>query len=154
MVVHSLNESQETLRFDAPVFKHEEPSTPSVKVFDNPFNNQNDDDSFEISNLSVTTTGDTTANTQHETMEVETLVMDEPKEKAYDPKEELKRNRLRALSLNFKTQKGLEELERQPAYMRRDMNYEEIVVEEEVSQYSASSKGISSENSFLHKNVD
>ncbi|MBR3710537.1 MAG: cell division protein FtsZ [Bacteroidales bacterium] len=154
VVVHSLNESQETLRFDAPVFKHEEPSTPSVKVFDNPFNNQNDDDSFEISNLSVTTTGDTTANTQHETMEVETLVMDEPKEKAYDPKEELKRNRLRALSLNFKTQKGLEELERQPAYMRRDMNYEEIVVEEEVSQYSASSKGISSENSFLHKNVD
>ena len=154
VVVHSLNESQETLRFDAPVFKHEEPSTPSVKVFDNPFNNQNDDDSFEISNLSVTTTGDTTTNTQHETMEVETLVMDEPKEKAYDPKEELKRNRLRALSLNFKTQKGLEELERQPAYMRRDMNYEEIVVEEEVSQYSASSKGISSENSFLHKNVD
>ena len=154
VVVHSLNESQETLRFDAPVFKHEEPSTPSVKVFDNPFNNQNDDDSFEISNLSVTTTGDTTANSQHETMEVETLVMDEPKEKAYDPKEELKRNRLRALSLNFKTQKGLEELERQPAYMRRDMNYEEIVVEEEVSQYSASSKGISSENSFLHKNVD
>ena len=154
VVVHSLNESQETLRFDAPVFKHEEPSTPSVKVFDNPFNNQNDDDSFEISNLSVTTTGDTTTNSQHETMEVETLVMDEPKEKAYDPKEELKRNRLRALSLNFKTQKGLEELERQPAYMRRDMNYEEIVVEEEVSQYSASSKGISSENSFLHKNVD
>ena len=91
---------------------------------------------------------------QHETAEVETVVIEEPKEKPYDPKEELKRNRLRALSLNFKTQKGLEELERQPAYMRRDMNYEEIEAEEEVSQYSASSQGISSENSFLHKGVD
>ena len=150
VVVHSLNESQETIRFDTPVFKHEEPAAPTVKVYDNPFNNNgNDDDSFEITNLA-----ETSSSTQHETMEVETLVMDEPKEKAYDPKEELKRNRLRALSLNFKTQKGLEELERQPAYMRRDMNYEEIVVEEEVSQYSATSKGISSENSFLHKNVD
>ena len=154
IVVHTLNENLETPHFDTPVFKHEEPSTPTVKVFDNPFNNQNEDDGFEISNLGETMMGDTNLSTQHETMEVETLVMDEPKEKAYDPKEELKRNRLRALSLNFKTQKGLEELERQPAYMRRDMNYEEIVVEEEVSQYSASSKGISSENSFLHKNVD
>ena len=59
-----------------------------------------------------------------------------------------------ALSLNFKTQKGLEELERQPAYMRRDTNYEEIEAEEEVSQYSATSQGISTENSFLHKGVD
>ena len=149
-VVHSLNESQETIRFDAPVFKHDEPATPTVKVFDNPFNNDsNDDESFEITNL-----GETDLSAQHEVVEVETLVLDEPKEKPYDPKEELKRNRLRALSLNFKTQKGLEELERQPAYMRRDMNYEEIEAEEEVSQYSATSKGISSENSFLHKNVD
>ena len=153
VVVHSLSERQETLRFDTPVFKHEEPATPSVKVFDNPFNNQNEDDSFEISNFGETRI-ESNLDTQHETMAVETLVMDEPKEKTYDPKEELKRNRLRALSLNFKTQKGLEELERQPAYMRRDMNYEEIVVEEEVSQYSANSKGISTENSFLHKNVD
>ena len=150
VVVHSLNESQEAIRFDAPVFKHEEPATPSVKVYDNPFNNTNDDDdSFEISNLH-----EDNLNAQREAVEVETLVMDETKEKTYDPKEELKRNRLRALSLNFKTQKGLEELERQPAYMRRDMNYEEIVMEEEVSQYSATSKGISSENSFLHKSVD
>ena len=77
-----------------------------------------------------------------------------PKAKPYDPKEELKRNRLRALSLNFKTQKGLEELERQPAYMRRDNNYEEIEPEDEVSRYSTTGKGISSENSFLHDNVD
>ena len=77
-----------------------------------------------------------------------------PEEKPYDPKEELKRNRLRALSLNFKTQKGLEELERVPAYMRRDSNYEETIADEEVSPYTANSEGISSENSFLHQDVD
>ncbi|MBO6026898.1 MAG: cell division protein FtsZ [Bacteroidales bacterium] len=149
IVVHSLNETNEPVHFDTPVYKHEEPSTPSVKVFENPFKNNNDDDSFEISNLS--TMG---FEAHHETVEVETLVMEAPKEKPYDPKEELKRNRLRALSLNFKTQKGLEELERQPAYMRRDMNYEAFETDEEVSQYSTTSQGISAENSFLHKGVD
>lgn len=80
--------------------------------------------------------------------------MEEQQEKAYDPKEELKRNRLRALSLNFKTQKGLEELEREPAYMRRNRDFDELEIEEEVSEYSASNQGISAENSFLHKGVD
>ena len=148
-VVHSLNETTEPIHFEVPTFKREDNPTPTVKVYDNPFQNNNEDDSFEISNISTMR-----FEAKHETAEVETLVIEEPKEKPYDPKEELKRNRLRALSLNFKTQKGLEELERQPAYMRRDMNYEEIVGEEEVSQYSATSQGISAENSFLHKGVD
>ena len=148
-VVHSLNETNEPIHFDTPVFKHDEPAAPSVKVYDNPFKNNSEDDGYEISNIHTINT-----EAQHEVAEVETLVIEEPKEKPYDPKEELKRNRLRALSLNFKTQKGLEELERQPAYMRRDMDYEETVAEEEVSQYSATSQGISTENSFLHKGVD
>ena len=162
--VHSLDEKENTFDFIAPLFTNEpEPvkesytpvqtpePTPTVKIFDNPITNNNDDDSFEISNLSKHG-----MQAQQETAEVETLVLEEPKTKPYDPKEELKRNRLRALSLNFKTQKGLEELERQPAYMRRDMNYEEIIVEDddEVSRYSTSCKGISTENSFLHDNVD
>ena len=149
-VIHSLDEKSETLHFDTPVYKHEQADpTPTVKVFDNPFTNTNEDDSFEFSNHI-----ETAASTSQETAAVETLVIEEPKAKPYDPKEELKRNRLRALSLNFKTQKGLEELERQPAYMRRDMNYEEIITEDEVSQYSATSQGISTENSYLHKSVD
>ena len=164
IVVHSLDEVDEPAIFDIPNFKVETPAvhetiastpqpepTPSVRVFDNPFSNINeDDDSFEISNHS------TAASLQSEPAEVETLVMEEPKSqpKPYDPKEELKRNRLRALSLNFKTQKGLEELERQPAYMRVNKNYEEIEPEDEVSRYSTTAKGISSENSFLHDNVD
>jgi cell division protein FtsZ len=149
-VVHSLSEKSETPHFESPVFKHEQVDPiPSVKVFENPFNNTNEDDGFEFTNHI-----ETAVSASQETATVETLVMEEPKVKTYDPKEELKRNRLRALSLNFKTQKGLEELERQPAYMRRDMNYEEIITEDEVSQYSATSQGISTENSYLHKGVD
>ena len=162
-VVHSLDEKDDRFNFEAPAFKPEakpvsEPvsaapqpePTPTVKVFDNPFaDRRDDDDSFEFSNFR---SNEYAAQEAHE--ETATLVMETPKTKAYDPKEELKRNRLRALSLNFKTQKGLEELERQPAYMRRDMNYEESIPEEEVSRYASTSKGISSENSFLHDNVD
>ena len=162
VVVHSLDEKEDTPQFDKPVFTHEQTTThevaatihtieptPNVRRFDNPFaNRNNDDEGFEISNSTKVTS------LQKENEEVETMVMEEPKVKQYDPKEELKRNRLRALSLNFKTQKGLEELERQPAYMRRDMNYEEMEPEDEVSRYTTTSKGISSENSFLHDNVD
>ena len=149
-VVHSLNESSEARTAEGPVFKHEQAeATPTVKVFDNPFAvGNNDDDSFEISNSAEAHTVQAVA------VETETMVMEEPQEKPYDPKEELKRNRLRALSLNFKTQKGLEELEREPAYMRRNRDFEELEIEEEVSEYSASNQGISTENSFLHKGVD
>ena len=134
----------------ATIHRIDEP-TPSVKVYDNPFAGGNrDDDSFEITNHRSNQFSDV----QHEVAEVETLVEVKPEEKPYDPKEELKRNRLRALSLNFKTQKGLEELERIPAYMRREANYEETIADEEVSTYSANSSGISTENSFLHKDVD
>ena len=149
-VVHSLNENTETRPSEAPVFRPEQTeSAPSVRVFENPFAaGNNDDEGFEISNSVETRTAQAVA------VEVETLVQEEPQEKPYDPKEELKRNRLRALSLNFKTQKGLEELEREPAYMRRNRDYEELEIEEEVSEYSASSQGISTENSYLHQRVD
>ena len=165
IVVHSLNETEdEPIHLESPVVKHEEvaptaPSitshviepTPQVRVFDNPFaNTGEDDDSFEISN----TTHHSLYAQAQETVQPVTITLEEPKEKTYDPKEELKRNRLRALSLNFKTQKGLEELERQPAYMRRDNNYEEIETEDEISRYSTTSTGMCSENSFLHGNVD
>ncbi len=149
-VVHSLNENTEARPAEAPVFRPEQTeSAPSVRVFENPFAaGNNDDEGFEISNSAETHTVQAVAT------EVETLVQEEPREKPYDPKEELKRNRLRALSLNFKTQKGLEELEREPAYMRRGREYEELEIEEEVSEYSASSQGISTENSYLHQRVD
>ncbi len=164
VVVHSLDESNdEAFNFGAPVVKHEEtaPVTkvtthtlepePQVKVFDNPFaNTVEEDDSFEISNHERNIVYAQTA----EVAPVTTITLEDSKTKPYDPKEELKRNRLRALSLNFKTQKGLEELERQPAYMRRNNNYEEIETEDEISRYSTTSTGTCSENTFLHGNVD
>ena len=166
--VHALNEEEKTVAEPEPivvepvapapvepvshhsiVHKIDEPA-PSVKVFDNPFaNGSHEDDGFEITSHIATE-----INARQETVEVETLVEEKPEEKPYDPKEELKRNRLRALSLNFKTQKGLEELERIPAYMRRDIKYEDTTADEEVSPYSANSSGISSENAFLNKKVD
>ena len=164
-VVHSLDESDgEAFNFVTPVVKQEEVAMssatvthhtlepePQVKVFDNPFAGaSDDDDSFEISNQTRNVVYAQSA----EISQVTTLTLEETKTKPYDPKEELKRNRLRALSLNFKTQKGLEELERQPAYMRRDQNYEEIETEDEISRYSTTSTGMCSENSFLHGNVD
>ncbi|MBQ3710002.1 MAG: cell division protein FtsZ [Bacteroidales bacterium] len=149
-VIHTLNEKPEAKTTETSFFKPEQTaSTPTVKVFDNPFaGGNNEDESFEISNMAEIHT------TQAAAVETETLVLEEPKEKPYDPKEELKRNRLRALSLNFKTQKGLEELEREPAYMRRNRDFEELPFEDEVSEYSASSQGISTENSYLHQRVD
>ncbi len=161
--VHSLDEPTETPFMENTVYKHDShpqsesitthtpnnDPTPTVKVYDNPFASQNDDeDSFEISNIAAFTS------TNHKPEPIETVVLEENKAKVHDPKEELKRNRLRALSLNFKTQEGLEELERQPAYLRREMNYEETSMEEEVSHYAGTSKGISSENSYLHQGVD
>ena len=163
VVVHSLDEIEDPFPFNIPAPKNEttpvsEPvnntpvpePTPTVKVFDNPFSmSRDDDEGYEFSSQHNNSLA-----AQETQVETSTIVLEEPKAKPYDPKEELKRNRLRALSLNFKTQKGLEELERQPAYMRRDSNYEEIIPEEEVSRYSSTSKGISTENSFLHDNVD
>ena len=79
-------------------------------------------------------------------------MLEAKKAKTLDPKEELKKQRLRALSMNFRTARGLEELENQPAYLRR--NVEISQPDEELSQYSTSKNGISGENTYLHGNVD
>lgn len=129
---------------------HEEKKPePSVRKFDNPFrNDNNDDEGFEVySSHSQNENTEMRTEVQHE------VAIAEEQAEEYDPKEELKRQRLRALSLNFRTQKGLEELENQPAYMRRNMDIN-ITEDEDLSRYSTSSNGISSENSFLHDNVD
>ena len=132
----------------------EQPSTvryaderPVVKVFDNPFRSSgNDDDGFEITSRLMT----------HEEVQAkaaqEVAVLEAKKSKEIDPKELLKKQRLRALSMNFRTARGLEELENQPAYLRRNVDISHA--EEEMSEYSASQNGISGENSYLHKNVD
>ena len=125
---------------------HEEPK-PSVKVFQNPFSSVTDDDSFEITSR-IMTKEEVSAKAQ------EVAVMEARKPKEIDPKEELRKQRLRALSMNFMTQRGLEELENQPAYLRRNVDLSSHDSDNDMSHYATSSKGISGENSYLHDNVD
>ena len=133
---------------ETPRTVHYEEEKPVVRVFDNPFrsSSSNDDDGFEITSRIIT---------QEEVQakaEQEIAVLEAKKAKQADPKEQLKKQRLRALSMNFRTARGLEELENQPAYLRRNVEINQA--DEELSDYSASQYGISGENSYLHKHVD
>lgn len=127
---------------------HYEEERPVVKVFDNPFRSSgSDDEGFEITSRIIT------KEEVQAKEEQEVAVIEAKKAKASDPKEELKKQRLRALSMNFRTARGLEELENQPAYLRRnvDINHSD---DNDLSNYSTSKNGISGENSYLHGNVD
>ena len=121
---------------------------PIIRVFENPFRTGNsDEEGFEITSR-IMTREEVQARTEQEV-----ALLEAKKAKASDPKEELKKQRLRALSMNFRTVRGLEELENQPAYLRRNVDISHSA-DADLSHYSTSQSGISSENSFLHDNVD
>ena len=134
---------------ETPRTVHYEEERPVVRVFDNPFRSESsDDEGFEITSRIIT---------QEEVKakaEQQVALLEAKKSKELDPKEQLKKQRLRALSMNFRTARGLEELENQPAYLRRNVEISHADADEGLSQYSASKDGISGENSYLHKNVD
>ena len=133
--------------YDAPQTPRYDDERPVVRIFENPFRSGGgDEEGFEITSR-IMTKEETQARAEQEI-----AVLEAKKAKETDPKEQLKKQRLRALSVNFRTARGLEELENQPAYLRR--NVEISHDEEGLSEYSASQNGISGENSFLHKNVD
>ena len=132
---------------ETPHTVHYEEERPVVRVFDNPFRSgNNDDEGFEITSRIIT------KEEVQARAEQEVAVLEAKKAKETDPKELLKKQRLRALSMNFRTARGLEELENQPAYLRRNVDISHA--DEGLSEYSASQNGISGENSYLHKNVD
>lgn len=66
--------------------------------------------------------------------------------------------RLKDLSMKLNSPKGLEDLENEPAYMRKKMNFEKLPASsanEEISRYTTDDRGeIRPNNSFLHDNVD
>ena len=124
-----------------------EEEKPVVRIFDNPFHQSNDDEGFEITSR-IMTQEEVTAKAAQEV-----AVLEAKKAKETDPKEELRKQRLRALSMNYRTARGLETLENQPAYLRRDVDINSEV-DNDLSHYSASGAGISGQNSFLHDNVD
>jgi hypothetical protein len=133
--------------YDTPQSPRYDDERPVVRIFENPFRSGGgDEEGFEITSR-IMTKEETQARAEQEI-----AVLEAKKAKETDPKEQLKKQRLRALSVNFRTARGLEELESQPAYLRR--NVEISHDEEGLSEYSASQNGISGENSFLHKNVD
>ena len=132
---------------ERPTVVHFEEERPIVKVFENPFRStSSDDEGFEITSR-IITKEEVQAKAQQEV-----AVLEAKKAKTLDPKEELKKQRLRALSMNFRTARGLEELENQPAYLRRNVVISQP--DEELSQYTTSKNGISGENTYLHGNVD
>ncbi len=133
---------------ERPVFEPQPEPQPTVKVFQNPFRQDNDEEGFEITSR-IMTKEEVTAKAAQEV-----AILEAKKAKENDPREELKKQRLRALSFNFRTQRGLEELENQPAYLRRNVDIHDSSMDNDISHYSTSQKGISSENAFLHDNVD
>ena len=70
-------------------------------------------------------------------------------------------NRLKALSIKLKSPEGIEQLENEPAYMRKNVNLSKSASSDsEISRYSLSDNeekkdtSIKSNNSYLHDNVD
>ncbi|MDN5349590.1 MAG: cell division protein FtsZ [Bacteroidales bacterium] len=73
----------------------------------------------------------------------------------------IRQSRLKAMSMKLHSVQGLEELERQPAYLRRGTKLQDDATEnpdKEVSRYALNSdgkqSGLTTGNSFLHDNVD
>ena len=87
---------------ETPSTVHYEEERPTVRVFDNPFRlESNDDEGFEITSRIIT---------QEEVKakaEQQVALLEAKKAKELDPKEQLKKQRLRALSMNFRTARGL-----------------------------------------------
>lgn len=126
---------------DAPrqeIDRAQQTATPSVKRYDNPF--RNDDDDVDVPSV---------RNMAETAVEVKTV-----QKKQVDTREELRRKRLHDLGMSFQTQQGLENMENVPAYARLGIN---IVSknEEELSHVSVNKlSGLSEDNSYINVDVD
>ncbi len=69
-----------------------------------------------------------------------------------------RQNRLKAMSLKIRTDQGIEELEKQPAYLRKGTDVKQEMASQDVSRYSIDPTpgrpGLRLDNPFLHDNVD
>jgi len=122
------------------VSRAQETATPSVRRYDNPFANDDDDiDVPTVRNMSSTAVA----------VEVKPA-----QKKQVDLREELRRKRLIDLGMSFKTQQGLEHMENVPAYARLglDINSKET---EELSHVSMNkNSGLSEDNTYINVDVD
>lgn len=124
--------------------KYVNPYQPTTKVYDNPFNNDDDDDNIGITSY-VKDVADTQTMVEHK---VKT-------QNAISQQEIMRRQRLSSLNMNFRSIENIEKLENQPAYKRMGINVSSDNEEQQLSNYSSSKdKGLRESNSFLHDNVD
>lgn len=123
------------------------PYQPTTRVYDNPFNNNDDDDNLGITSY-VRDSADTQTMVQHKVMTV-------PDKSAMSQQEMMRRQRLSSLNMNFRSMENIEEYENQPAYKRLGINLNNDTEEQQLSAYSSSKdRGLRESNSFLHDNVD
>lgn len=123
------------------------PYQPTTRVYDNPFNNNDDDDNLGITSY-VRDSADTQTMVQHKVMTV-------PDKSAMSQQEMMRRQRLSSLNMNFRSMANIEEYENQPAYKRLGINLSNDTEEQQLSTYSSSKdRGLRESNSFLHDNVD
>lgn len=118
-------------------------SAPTIKRFDNPFSNDDDDvDVPGFRNMS-----DNQAVTA---MKVETKLA---QTKQLDQKEILRRQRFMSFSTDPRSLAAIESMENIPAYARMEMKLDND--DNELSDYSIDKEtGLRENNSFLHDNVD
>ena len=121
-------------------------TTPTTRVYNNPFNNNDDDEDFGITSY-VRDCADTQTLVKHK-------VKPEQEKSTVNQQEMLRRQRLSSLNMNFRSMEHIEEMENQPAYKRMGLNIFNNE-EQQLSTYSSNKeRGLRETNSFLHDNVD
>lgn len=122
------------------IHRAHESATPSIRRYDNPF--VNDDDDIDVPSVRDMTSTATA-------VEVKPV-----QKKQIDLREELRRKRLVDLGMSFKTQQGLENMENVPAYARLglDINSKDS---EKLSHVSVNkTTGLSEDNTYIHVDLD
>ena len=126
---------------DAP--RSNEPSAPTIRRFDNPF--RNDDDDVDVPGFRNMTGNQAVTAVQVETKPAQA--------KQLDQKEILRRQRFMSFSTDPRSLAAIESMENIPAYARMDMKFD--TEDTELSDYSIDKEtGLRENNSFLHDNVD
>ena len=122
-------------------------STPTTRVYNNPFSNNDDDEDYGITSY-VKDSADTQTLVRHK-------VKPQHANNTISQEELLRRQRLASLNMNFRSMKHIEEMENEPAYKRMGVNVFGNKEEQQLSSYSSNKeKGIRESNSYLHDNVD
>ena len=124
--------------------KAQQTATPSAKVYDNPFR-RNDDDDVDVPAFRDMTATETITARRIETKPAQV--------RQFSEKEELRRARLAGLTMNLKTQQGLENMENVPAYARLGIDINAKT--EELSHTTIKKNmGLSEDNTYINVDID